>query len=73
MRQEQVQILNEKKIFGKLDRITELLEIVVGELESKPTKLSKKAEKALDRGIKELRSGKYAEYKDFESFRKAVS
>ncbi len=72
MRQQQIQLTDGKKIYAKLDKITELLEIMVTELESEPHKLSKKAEKAIEKGLQELKTGKYTEYKDFESFKKAL-
>ncbi len=73
MKQEQIQLTNDKKIYAKLDKITQLLEIMVTELEGEPHRLSKKAEKAIERGLRELKSGKYTEYKDFESFKRAFS
>ncbi len=74
---ETVQIQRQKvsRIDAKLDKITELLESVMKELkENGPyVKLSKKAQKAVEKGLKELKTGRYTEYKDFESFRKALS
>lgn len=71
----QVQKQKERRIDAKLDKITELLETVVKELkENGPyIKLGKKAEKAIEKGLKELKSGRYTEYRNFESFRKALS
>ena len=73
MKTVQVQKHREKNIDAKLDKIAELLEAVVVELKNEPhLKLSKKAEKAIAKGLKELKTGKYSTYKNFEAFKKAI-
>ncbi len=73
MKAVQIQKQKELDIDAKLDRITKLLETVVTELiNDADIKLSKKAEKAIAKGLKELKTGKYSTYKNFEEFSKAV-
>lgn len=64
----------QNRIDAKLNKITKLLEIVVVELKENemPLRLSKKAERAIDRGLSELKAGKYTDYKDVASFRRAL-
>ena len=72
MKEQQIQM--QKGLDAKLNKITKLLEIVVVELKEAGTslRLTKKTERAIDRGLKELKTGKYTEYKDVASFRKAL-
>ncbi len=57
--------------------VTNLLAKILKDMQqmqmSKDVKLSAKARKSIERGLKDLESGRYTLYKDFDAFEKAYS
>lgn len=77
MKQQQIQLTDNKKIYAKLDNITKLLNKIASELEEiansgTEIKLSKKAKLEIEKGLKELESGKAKTYKNWKEFDKAL-
>ena len=69
----QIQKQRESRIDAKLDRIAALLESVIKEIrQNESVKISKKTKAAIEKGLRELKAGRYTEYKTFEEFKKAL-
>ncbi len=60
-------------ISEQLDTVADLLTKVLHEIKAEEAeiKLSSKAQKSIERGLKDLGAGNYRSYKDFGSFKKA--
>jgi len=77
MRQQEMQLNINKKINAKLDNITKLLSMIASELEEiaasgTEIKLSKRAKTEIDKGLRELESGRGKTYKNWDEFDKTL-
>jgi hypothetical protein len=77
MKQQEIQLDNDKGINAKLDNITKLLSTIALELEELSNsgaeiKMSKKAKAEIEKGLRELESGKGRTYKNWSEFDKTL-